>query len=81
MSNIIPFSFEHHQVRFVTGVSGEGRFVAADVCDAIGIKDTSNACSRLDGDEKGTHTVRTLKGDQELLTINESGITDVHSYR
>jgi prophage antirepressor-like protein len=74
VSSIIPFSFEKHQVRVVPGASGEGRFVAADVCDAIGIKDTSNAISRLDDDERGTHTVRTPSGDQQMLTINESGL-------
>nr|WP_210403021.1 BRO family protein [Thalassospira sp. MCCC 1A01428] len=36
--------------------------------------DTSKAVSRLDDDERGTNTVRTPSGDQEMLVINESGL-------
>ncbi len=53
---------------------GEPWFVAADVCDALELRDTSNVVARLDDDERGTHTVRTPSGDQEMLIINESGL-------
>ncbi len=49
-------------------------FIAADVCAALEIGDTSQAVSRLDADDKGTYSTRTIKGDQELLAINESGL-------
>jgi prophage antirepressor-like protein len=49
-------------------------FVAKDVCKALELDDVSKACSRLDEDEKGTNTVPTLGGMQDLLIINESGL-------
>lgn len=54
--------------------NGEILFVAADVCRALEIKDTSKAASRLDDDEKGTSLIRTLGGEQYMLTINEYGL-------
>ena len=53
---------------------GEVWFIAKDVCDVLGLNDTSKALSRLDEDEKGTNSVLTLSGQQDLLTINESGL-------
>lgn len=49
-------------------------FIAVDVCNALDIKDTSRAVSRLDDDEKGTTLIRTLGGEQNLLAINEYGL-------
>jgi prophage antirepressor-like protein len=49
-------------------------FVAKDVCESLGLDDTSKAVSRLDEDEKGTKKVRTLGGEQSLLCVNESGL-------
>lgn len=49
-------------------------FIAVDVCKALDIKDTSRAVSRLDGDEKGTTLIRTLGGEQNVLTVNEYGL-------
>jgi len=74
MSNIIPFSFEKFQVRVVTRDGGEPWFVAADVCEANAIKNASEACSRLDDDERGITTVDTPSGEQQMLIINESGL-------
>lgn len=53
---------------------GESWFVAKDVCDSLDLRDVSNAVKGLDDDEKGTHTVRTLGGNQQLMVINESGL-------
>ena len=74
MSELSVFNFDSYTVRTALGRAGEPWFVAADVCDALGLGDTSKACSRLDDDEKGTNSVRTLGGQQEMLTINESGL-------
>lgn len=72
--NIVPFQFENKSVRVVKDENGDPWFVAADVCAALGLDDTSKACSRLDVDERGTNTVRTPSGDQNMLVINESGM-------
>jgi hypothetical protein len=49
-------------------------FVAADVCNALGIGNTSQAVKRLDQDEKGIYPIDTLKGKQRLLCVNEPGL-------
>jgi prophage antirepressor-like protein len=72
-ASALTFTFSAQALRCILR-DGEPWFVAADVCDSLGLDDTSKACSRLDDDEKGTNTVRTLKGNQELLVINESGL-------
>ena len=53
---------------------GQPWFVAADICAVLEHTDTSKAVSRLDADEKGTSTVRTLGGEQEVNVISESGL-------
>ena len=53
---------------------GEPWFVVADVCAALSLDDTSKAVSRLDDEERGTGTVRTPSGFQQMLVINESGL-------
>lgn len=69
----LTFPFDTHAVRALLR-DGEPWFVAADVCAALGLDDTSKAASRLDDDERGTNTVRTPFGDQQMLVINESGL-------
>lgn len=49
-------------------------FVAADVCRALEILQPTRACERLDDDEKGVSSIHTLGGNQELLTVSESGL-------
>jgi len=49
-------------------------FVAADVCDALGIENNRNATTRLGDDEKGVHAVDTLSGVQQMTIISESGL-------
>ena len=73
MSNLSIFNFESHTVRS-TLVDGEPWFVAADVCRALTIADASMAVARLDDEEKGTSSIGTLGGTQEMTTINESGL-------
>lgn len=71
---VTPFNFDQYQVRTMQDDGGDIWFVAQDVCEAIDLDDTSKAVSRLDEDEKGTNTVRTPSGEQQMLTINESGL-------
>jgi len=68
----IEFSFEDHAVRTVPKEGGLW-FVAADVCAALKLTDTGKAVAPLDDDEKGTNSIRTLGGPQDLLIVSESG--------
>ena len=68
--------FSHEQFGNVRTVilSGEIWFVAADVCRALELSDTHKAVDRLDDDEKGTNSIPTLGGPQDMLTVNEPGL-------
>ncbi|MKM01634.1 hypothetical protein D6S11_17460 [Salmonella enterica subsp. enterica] len=74
MSALAVFSFqESHPVRVVM-VDGNPWFVAADVCNAIGIINHRDAVGKLDEDEKGVGSTDTPGGKQEVTIINESGL-------
>lgn len=74
MKAISVFSFqENHPVRVVL-VGGEPWFVAADVCNAIGIINHRDAVGKLDEDEKGVGSTDTLGGKQEVTIVSESGL-------
>ena len=71
------FNFDAQGVR-VVGSWESPRFVAKDVCDALGLvwkgSGNSGSLENLDEDEKGVATVDTLGGPQELGTVTESGL-------
>jgi BRO family, N-terminal domain len=69
----VEFEFDSTLVRTIAK-EGQAWFVAKDVCDILDIGDASKAVSRIDDDERGTTTVRTPGGPQEVLTVNESGL-------
>lgn len=69
----VTFEFVSHTLRVVLR-DGEPWFVAADVCAALDHSDTSMAIRRLDDDEKGTSSVCTPGGSQQMTIINESGL-------
>jgi prophage antirepressor-like protein len=73
MSAIVPFDFEGNAVRVIMR-EGVPWWVLADVCRVLDIVNPTRAADRLDDDEKGLHTVKTLGGDQEMVVINESGL-------
>ena len=68
------FKFDSLEVRTVVGEDGQPWFVAQDVAAALDYSEASAMTRTLDDDEKGLHTVQTLGGDQQLVTINESGL-------
>lgn len=72
-SAIIPFSFENHAVRVIDR-DGQIWFVATDIAEALEYREGKDLTRILDEDEKGRHIVPTLGGDQQLNTINESGL-------
>lgn len=65
--------FDSLPVRWVL-VDGEPWFVAADVAVILGYRMASDATRRLDDDEKGTHSVRTPGGTQDVSVVNEPGL-------
>lgn len=73
MTDLVPFSFESHDVRVVMR-DGQPWWVLADVCRVLEIVNPARSASRLDDDEKGIHTMNTLGGPQEVTVINESGL-------
>lgn len=72
MTNLIPFNFEHQEVRVMQ--NGKTMFVAADVCKVLEIANNRDALSRLDDDEKGVGLTDTPSGKQEMLGVTESGL-------
>jgi anti-repressor protein len=73
MSELIPFEFRGTSVRVVT-IDGEPWFVAADVARVLGYRMASDLTRRLDSEDRGTHSVRTPSGDQEMTVIAEPGL-------
>ncbi|MBU8540812.1 BRO-N domain-containing protein [Falsiroseomonas tokyonensis] len=73
-NKITPFLFEGEAMVRVLEREGAPWFVAADVCRALGISDVSTAVAKLDDDEKGTASTRTLGGEQDVLVVSEGGL-------
>lgn len=74
MGQVIPFQFDNMPVRAVIDESGRPWFVAADVCEALGVVNHRDAVAKLDEDEKGVALTDTLGGKQQVVTVNESGL-------
>lgn len=72
-SDVALFAFDSHDVRAINK-DGEAWFVATDVATTLGYRDAHDASRHLDEDEKGTHILCTLGGEQSVTIINESGI-------
>ena len=53
---------------------GEPWFVAKDVCECLELTDVSKTISLLDDDEKGTNSIRTPGGEQQMLVVSEPGL-------
>lgn len=77
MSNnaITPFAFGENLVRTTADEHGNPWFVAKDVCRVLEIEwKGSGTIGPLDEDERGSVTVDTPGGEQQMLTISESGL-------
>ena len=74
MEEIKVFENEQFGELRTVNQNGEPWFVATDVCRALDIKDTWNAISRLDEDEKDTDSISTLGGNQEMTIVSEAGL-------
>ncbi|WP_455904684.1 BRO family protein [Microbacterium sp.] len=73
MSALEVSRFDGVELRTVV-VDGEPWFVAADVATILGYRMASDFTRRLDGEEKGTHPVRTPGGEQTMSVVSESGL-------
>ncbi len=71
MSELIPFKFDRNTVRVVVDNLGEPWFVAVDVCEALDVRNVSQAVGRLDDDERSMFNIG-RQGD--AVIINESGL-------
>lgn len=67
------FTYADQQVRTVV-IDGEPWFVATDVSAILGYRMASDMTRRLDEDEKGTHSMRTPGGSQNVTVISEPGL-------
>lgn len=70
-------TFESDQfgtVRAIRDENGEPMFVASDVAKILGYRMASDMTRRLEEDEKGTRSVRTPGGEQQMAVITEPGL-------
>lgn len=73
MNEVIQFDFNDKIVR-ICKKGDEIFFVAKDVCDILDYSEVSSTLQKLDEDEKGTETFRTLGGVQSMSVVTESGL-------
>ena len=71
--NTSIFNFNKQSIQIVVK-QYEPWFVASDVAKVLGYRNASDAARLLDDDEKGTHNLRTLGGEQKVIIVNESGL-------
>ena len=67
------FTYDNSQLRTVV-INDEPWFVAADVARLLGYRMASDMTRRLDEDDRGTRSVRTPSGQQEMTVISEAGL-------
>lgn len=58
-------------------INGKSWFVAKDVCQVLLIKNSRDAISELDEDEKGVVLTDTLGGKQKMNAVTESGLYEL----
>lgn len=74
-TNIIPFTYNNHQIRTVTGPDGATWFVARDVCDVLAITNAGNALASLDEDERGSIRIADgTPGTPNKSIVSEAGL-------
>lgn len=71
--DLIPFAFDDNLVRALT-LHDEPWFVGKDVCGVLDITKHHQALDRLDEDERGTYTIGTPSGEQNMIIISEAGV-------
>jgi prophage antirepressor-like protein len=72
MAALLTAAFEGHNITIV-GTPDQPWFVARDICNALGIVDTTSLRA-LDPEDKSTAICGTGGGNQHRVTVNESGM-------
>ena len=72
-TELCTFDFESHAMRSVM-IEGEPWFVGKDVCRCLDIEKHHQALERLDKDERGTYSVGTPSGNQNMTCVSEPGL-------
>lgn len=80
MAALVPYAFEGRNLRSLL-LGDAPWFIAGDVAAFLGHRDAADLKRSLDDDEKGTHSVRTLGGEQEVSIISEPGLYRTISQR
>ncbi len=73
MSQLTVFNYSDIEIRTVL-IEEQPWFVGRDVCAVLDIAKPENSLASLDDDERGTHTVGTPGGQQQMTIINEPGL-------
>lgn len=73
MSDLTIFRHDGADLRTVS-VDGEPWFVASDVARILGYRDAHNLTRRLEEDDRGTRSVSTPSGEQQMTVISEAGL-------
>jgi prophage antirepressor-like protein len=69
---IIPFDYKSKSVRVIQDENGDLWWVATDICEILGLTNTTEALKGLEDDEKST--LRISEGGPERNIINEPGL-------
>lgn len=80
MAALVPYAFEGRTLRSLL-LGDDPWFIAGDVAAFLGHRDAADLKRSLDDDEKGTHSVRTPGGQQEVSIISEPGLYRAISQR
>jgi prophage antirepressor-like protein len=72
-NSVIPFSFNSNEVRTIVKDDAVW-FVASDIAKALNFREAEKMTRMLDDDEKDTHIMGSLGGEQQTTIINESGL-------
>jgi prophage antirepressor-like protein len=73
--NVLTNVFQYQATNLRTFLKdGEPWFVAKDVCEVLEIKNSRDALSRLDEDEKDVALTDTPSGQQSMNVVNEYGL-------
>lgn len=73
-TQVITFDYATAQLRTVMR-DGVPWFVAADVCAALGLPNTTRALERLDEDEQALSSIQGIsRGNDQVNVVNESGL-------
>lgn len=68
------FQEQFQAVRSLVDQNNEPWFIAKDVAEILGYRDAHNATRYLEDDEKGTLLQSTVRGEKDVIIINESGL-------